>query len=70
MRKTSDVDLSRKVGGRYTLVIAAAKRAKQLNEGSRALVQGDSDNTVAIALDEISQGKIKVISAEYPEDGG
>ncbi|MBT9173234.1 MAG: DNA-directed RNA polymerase subunit omega [Syntrophomonadaceae bacterium] len=43
---------------KYTLVIAAAKRARQLNEGSPALIETNLNKDVSIALDELAQGKI------------
>lgn len=70
MRRLSEFDLSRKVGGRYALVIAVAKRAKQLNEGARPLVEGHSENAVALALQEIAEGKVVVVPADAGEESG
>jgi DNA-directed RNA polymerase subunit omega len=65
-------NLLENVGSRYALVIAAAKRARQINnyhhqlgEGSfddfpPPLVESRSKNYLTIALEEIAQGKIKV----------
>jgi DNA-directed RNA polymerase subunit K/omega len=39
-----------------------------LNEGARPLVESDSDSTVALALDEIAQEKIKVIPPAAAEE--
>lgn len=50
--------LINKVDSKYTLVIAAAKRARMLNEGARRLVDSHSMKDVSIALEEISLGKI------------
>lgn len=47
-----------KADSKYTLVIAAAKRARQLNENSRPLIESDMTKSVSIALEEIVQGKI------------
>jgi DNA-directed RNA polymerase subunit omega len=59
------------VDGRYSLVIAAAKRARQINnyhqqlgEGTfedfaPPLVESRSKNYLTMALEEISEGKIK-----------
>jgi DNA-directed RNA polymerase subunit omega len=59
-------------GSRYALVIAAAKRARQINnyhhqlgEGTfddfaPPLVESRSKNYLTMALEEISEGKIKV----------
>ena len=46
---------------RYSLVIAVAKRAKQLKEGAPKLVESRSKNPITIALEEIAQGKVEVI---------
>ncbi len=50
--------LINKVDSKYTLVIAAAKRARMLNEGARRLVDSNSIKDVSIALEEINLGKI------------
>lgn len=67
MRKPSDFDLSAKFG-KYSLVIAVTKRAKQLNDGSKPLVPTDSSNQVAVALEEIARGKIRIIQGGSVED--
>lgn len=50
--------LMTKVDSKYTLVIAAAKRARMLNEDARRLVETNSNKEVSIALEEINAGKI------------
>jgi len=52
-----DVLLSR-VDSKYTLVVAAAKRGRQLMEGRPKLVDSRSNKPVTIALEEIAAGKI------------
>lgn len=47
-----------KVDSKYTLVIAAAKRARLLNEDAPRLVETKSGKDVSIALEEIDSGKI------------
>lgn len=47
-----------KVDSKYTLVIAAAKRARMLNEDAPRLVVSDSTKNVSVALEEIATGKI------------
>lgn len=44
---------------RYTLVMLASKRARQIIEGSEPLIQTDSKKPVSIAIEEILAGKIK-----------
>lgn len=50
--------LMTKVDSKYTLVIAAAKRARMLNENAMRLVETKSLKDVSIALEEIAEGKI------------
>lgn len=47
-----------KVDSRYTLVIAAAKRARQLTGGARKLTSISSAKDVTVAIHEIDEGKI------------
>lgn len=47
-----------KVDSKYTLVIAAAKRARMLNEGAPRLLVSDSIKDVSVALEEIALDKI------------
>jgi len=48
------------VGSRYSLVVIAAKRAKQIKEGSPVLIETASTNPLTIALEEIAAGKVTV----------
>jgi DNA-directed RNA polymerase subunit omega len=50
--------LINKVDSKYTLVIAAAKRARMLNEGARRMVDSQSMKDVSIALEEINLGRV------------
>ena len=56
-----------KVGSRYTLVILAAKRAKQIKEGAPLLIDTDSTNPLTIALEEIAAGMVTVTEAQIVE---
>ncbi len=48
---------------RYTIIIAAAKRARQLVDGSEILVDSVKvDKPVSIAVNELYNSKIKIIS--------
>lgn len=51
--------IDKQVDSKYALVILAAKRAKQLKEGSRPRVPTDSTNPLTIALEEIAEGKVQ-----------
>ena len=57
------------VPNRYSLVVLAAKRAKQIREGSPILINTTSTNWLTIALEEIAAGKVNYIEApEVPDD--
>jgi len=63
-------ELIDRLGSSYDLVVAAAKRAKQLRVGARPLVDTDSKNPLTIALQEIAEGSIvlKPVDESSAED--
>lgn len=58
MINPSIVDLLKKVDNRYYLIVMASKRARQLIEGDKPLVDIDSTKPVTIAVNEINEGMI------------
>jgi DNA-directed RNA polymerase subunit omega len=60
-----DVTVDR-VNNRYSLVVLAAKRAKQLKEGAPPLIETTSTNMLTIALEEIASGKVTYTEAVEP----
>lgn len=50
-----------KVDSRYTLVILAGKRARQLVDGAHKLTRCPSDKPVTIAINEINENKITYV---------
>ena len=50
--------LLKRCGSIYKLVILAAKRAKEVSEGSPPLVETTQRKATSIALEEILQGKV------------
>ena len=46
-------------GSKYSLVVLAAKRAKQLKGGAATLIKTDSRNPLTVALEEIAAGAIE-----------
>jgi DNA-directed RNA polymerase subunit omega len=50
-----------RVDSRYTLVVAAAKRARQITEGAHKLTECESEKPVTIAINEIEEQKITYI---------
>jgi len=61
-------DLAGDVGGMYALVVAVAKRAKQLREGRQAVVESDSGNMLTVAIQELVEGKVVVRPPGVPEE--
>ena len=59
-------ELLKRCGSIYKLVILAAKRAKEISEGSPPLVQTAYKKATSIALEEILEGKV-LYKAEAPE---
>ena len=56
------------VNSRYSIVLATSKRARQLIDGEMPLVDVHGrEKPLSIAIDELNQGKIKII-AENAED--
>ncbi|MCX8131011.1 MAG: DNA-directed RNA polymerase subunit omega [Clostridia bacterium] len=53
--------LMNKVDSRYTLVVAAAKRARQLADGAHKLTKCNSEKAVTIAINEINEDKITYV---------
>lgn len=49
---------------RYSLVIATAKRARQIAKGSKPMTDDDDISPVTLAADEIGEGKVTI----YDED--
>ncbi len=53
------------VNSRYSIVCATAKRARQIIDGSEPMVDhSPSEKPLSIAVDELYQGKLKILSEE------
>ena len=56
------------VNSRYSLVMATAKRARQLIDGDVPLVKTkDGEKPLSIAIDELNSGKITIIAEDSEE---
>ncbi len=56
------------VNSRYSIVMATAKRARELIDGAMPLVPvKDGGKPLSVAIDELNQAKIKVIGEEERE---
>ncbi|MCL2355799.1 MAG: DNA-directed RNA polymerase subunit omega [Defluviitaleaceae bacterium] len=52
--------LDNRVTSRYTVVLAAAKRARQITDGANPLTYAPTDRAVSIAVKEMSEGKLRI----------
>ncbi|MBQ8823304.1 MAG: DNA-directed RNA polymerase subunit omega [Lachnospiraceae bacterium] len=52
------------VNSRYSIVMATSKRARQIIAGDEALVAGNPDKPLSLAVEELNQGKIKILTDE------
>lgn len=68
MGQTPIEELLKRCGSVYKLVILAAKRAKEISEGSPPLVQSREKKVTTLALEEILQGRV-LYKAVDPEAG-
>ncbi|MFP3903773.1 MAG: DNA-directed RNA polymerase subunit omega [Armatimonadota bacterium] len=69
MRSFPVEELVDRIGNRYALVVAVAKRARQLKDGARPFVDLETNNPTTIALHEIAAGYVQLAqpSEEEPE---
>ena len=49
------------INSRYSIVMATAKRARQIIAGDEPLVTAKVDKPLSIAVEELNQGKIKIL---------
>ena len=57
------------VNSRYSIVLATAKRARQLIAGDPALVATrGGDKPLSTAIDELNNGKIKIVAEEAEDE--
>ena len=49
------------INSRYSIVMASAKRARQIIAGDEPLVTAKVDKPLSIAVEELNQGKIKIL---------
>ena len=52
------------VNSRYSIVMAIAKRARQIIDGDEPLVYASVDKPLSIAVEELNKGEIKILSDE------
>ena len=55
---------SKVVNSRYSIVMATSKRARQIIGGDEPLVNAKESKPLSIAVEELNQGKIKILADE------
>lgn len=68
INETIDVDDAPVISSRYSLVLAASKRARQLTDGAEPKVALKSDKQLSVAVDELYKGEINILSAPAEEE--
>ena len=56
------------VNSRYSIVLATAKRARQIIAGEEPLVDAKGKKPLSIAVEELNKGKIKIMSEDASAD--
>ena len=65
VNKDAEEGETKVVNSRYSIVMATAKRAREIIDGSMPLVAvKDGEKPLSIAIDELNQSKIKIIGEE------
>ena len=52
------------VKSRYSIVMATSKRARQIIAGDEALVNDKGKKALSVAVEELDQGKVRILSEE------
>lgn len=55
------------VNSRYSIVMAISKRARQIIDGDAPMVTHKNDKPLSIAVEELNQSQIKILSDEDEE---
>ena len=59
------------LNSRYSLVLAASKRARQIIAGSKPMVEGAAGKKpLSVAIDELYKGKVKILAPEEEDEEG
>lgn len=60
----NEVDDAPLVNSRYSIVLATSKRARQIIGGAETLVPGKGKKPLSIAVQELYEGKVKIMPEE------
>ena len=57
------------INSRYSIVMATAKRARQIVDGDEPLIDNaEGEKPLSIAVEELNQGKIRLLSENEPDE--
>ena len=55
------------VQSRYSIVLATAKRARQIIAGDEPLINAEGKKPLSIAVEELYEGKVKIVGDDEEE---
>ena len=64
---SEDDDTTMSLNSRYSLVLAASKRARQIIAGSKPM---EGKKPLSVAIDELYKGKVKILAPEEEDEEG
>lgn len=66
----SDVEIGEEpvVNSRYSIVIAASKRARQIIAGDEPMMDAEGKKPLSVAVQELYEGKVKIVGEETEEE--
>ncbi len=68
LNENSEADEEKTINSRYSVVMATARRARDIVDGAIPLVETtENEKPLSIAVDELYQGKISVVSDDDGE---
>ena len=57
------------INSRYSIVMATAKRARQIVDGDEPLIDNaEGEKPLSIAVEELNQGKIRILAENEPDE--
>ena len=57
------------INSRYSIVMATAKRARQIVDGDEPLIDvPEGEKPLSIAVEELNQGKIRILAENEPDE--
>ncbi len=68
MVKPTVAELLKKADNRYELVIATARRARQIAAGDEVRTEIKETSPVTLAANEIAEGKVKIVEERKTEE--